>query len=165
MYGTHFSYQNYQAQTDYTQFLQKKLRDLQNQEQQLIQEAKSIEAWNTLWAQVNDARIDPDHWFINTIDISRSLPWTDLEQLFVFLSNGNPKTTGYWFKPEFLSVTRGAAAAQAPAPGAAGAAGAQGAARPGTPPPARTDKPADDAVETYTFRVRGQFLIPKLGVL
>lgn len=142
MYSINESYKRYLALEGHQEFLQRKLRDSQQQQNQLVQEARKIAMWNNLWESVKAARLEPEHWFINPINTSRTFSWQELEQLVAFLSNGDPAYTGYWFKPEQMVVTR-TGAESGP----------------------RGDGPATQSNDRFSCRVKGQFLIPRLGGL
>jgi hypothetical protein len=148
-------YKGFQGKQGYQRQLEKQLADLREQERQLTREAERIQAWNTLWEDVQKARVEPSNWFSNHVDIQRNLSWPELEQLLVFLSNGDPQTTGYWFKPEHFAIRRDAnVAGPAPATRAKGAK---------APAPAAT--PVGDGEPHFGVTVQGEFLIPKLGGL
>jgi hypothetical protein len=131
----------YSASIRQQENLERKLNRMRSVERSLQEQAQKIDEWNRLWDRVQEENVAPKNWFVNQINTRREMDWEQLEELLLFVSNGHPRTTGYWFLPRTMSVDRKTEQTDQGREDEAG---------------------AEEAKDTFNIRLSGMFLIPKL---
>lgn len=138
-----------------------RLAMLRSQERQLLDQKKRIEEWNDLWARAKASGIDPSHWIVNEINTNQQIGWAELSHVLSFVSSSHPQTTGMWFEPQSLRVSR---ADSESVEAAAAANGTEENDEVASPNPRETgEDDGQQQADLFTVRLQGRFLIPKQG--
>ena len=148
LYAAYYAYlENENAKVN-KEALEASLRQLTTVERTLRQQAQQVSSWTTLWEETQEVGLLQDKWIINKLDSHRVADWTQVEQFLSFLSNTDPVSTGYWFKPDYISIERGGRGEEV-----------------GQEEDEEEIKVSGEETgdgETYTLIGKGEFLIPKL---
>jgi hypothetical protein len=148
LYAAYYAYLENENAKANKEALEASLRQLTTVEQTLRQQAQQVASWTTLWEDTQEVGLIQDKWVTNQLDSKRVADWTQVEQFLSFLSNTDPVSTGYWFKPDYISVVRGDR-------------GEDEELEEDEEETAPSDEDAEDGA-TYTLTGKGEFLIPKL---
>ncbi len=148
LYAAYYAYLENENATVNKLALEASLRQLTTIEQTLRKQAQLVSEWTTLWEETQEVGLMQDKWVTNQLDSKRVADWTQVEQFLSFLSNTDPVSTGYWFKPDYISVVRGDR-------------GEDAGLEEDVEDAAASDEEAEDGA-TYTLTGKGEFLIPKL---
>ena len=148
LYAAYYAYLENENAKANKEAVEASLRQLTAVEQTLRQQEQQVSSWAALWEEAQEVGLARDRWVTNQLDSHRVADWTQVAQLLSFLSNTDPVSTGYWFKPDYISVVRG---------DRGGEAGQEGEEE-------ELTLSGEEEVDgkTYTVTAKGEFLIPKL---
>ena len=107
--GIYFFYQtwmDFQVGQAEIRFLQTEFAEYRKLEKQYQEREERVVVVNALWHEIEKVGLDPDAWVKYPFSVSRTLDWTEMNNLLLLSGNDLRKHGGYWFKPQRLRVSR-----------------------------------------------------------
>jgi len=107
--GIYFFYQtwmDFRVGQAEIRFLQTEFAEYRKLEKQYQEREERVVVVNALWHEIEKVGLDPDAWVKYPFSVSRTLDWTDMNNLLLLSGNDLRKHGGYWFKPERLRVSK-----------------------------------------------------------
>lgn len=85
---------------------QQRYQTLLRQKSELLELQTRTRDLQRLWAEVDNADIMPQRWYVFPLGVSRKLTWPEMESLLLLVSQRTPDKEGLYFKPSLLRVSR-----------------------------------------------------------
>jgi hypothetical protein len=133
----------FQASEAEFQAAQNQHQVLLRQKVELMELQRRARELQTLWAEVDNADIMPQRWYVFPLNVGRRLTWPEVDGLLLLVSQSTPDKEGLYFKPSQLRISR-----MLPE-------GGHGAAVPAGPPA------KEDQADQYEVDMSGTFYIRK----
>lgn len=107
--GIYFFYQtwmDFQVGQAEIKFLQTEFAEYRKLEKQYREREERVIVVNALWHEIEKVGLAPDTWVKYPFSVSRTLDWTEMNNLLLLSGNDLRKHGGYWFKPQRLRVSK-----------------------------------------------------------